>query len=91
MTEYVVYFGDEKSSAFVRLAMAQVEANGARLCEEIVRCRDCEHATISTLGVCKYCEMWALPDVDGYGCDSQVNLPLDFFCAYGKRKEGGDD
>ena len=58
--------------------------------EEIVRCGDCEHATISTLGFCKYCEMWALPDVDGYGCDSQVNLPLDFFCAYGKRKEGGE-
>lgn len=59
--------------------------------KEIVRCRDCEHATISTIGVCKYCEMWVLPDVDGYGCDSQVNLPLDFFCAYGKRKEGGDE
>lgn len=44
MTEYVVDFGDEKSSAFVRLAMAQAEANGARLCEEIVRCRDCKHA-----------------------------------------------
>ena len=58
---------------------------------KVVRCRDCEHATISTLGLCKYCEMWVLPDVDGYGCDSQVNLPLDFFCAYGKRKEGGDD
>ena len=59
--------------------------------EEIVRCRDCKYATISTLGFCKYCEMWVMPDVDGYGCDSQVNLPLDFFCAYGKRKEGGDD
>lgn len=57
---------------------------------KVVRCRDCEHATISTIGVCKYCEMWVLPDVDGYGCDSQVNLPLDFFCAYGKRKEGGE-
>lgn len=57
---------------------------------EIVRCRDCEHATISTLGFCKYCEMWVLPDVDGYGCDSRVNLPLDFFCAYGKRKESDE-
>ena len=43
MTEYVVCFGDEKSSAFVRLAMAQAEANGARLCEPIVRCRDCKY------------------------------------------------
>lgn len=43
MSEYIVDFGDEKSSAFVGLAMAQAEANGARLCEEIVRCRDCKH------------------------------------------------
>ena len=87
MTEYVVDFGDEKSSAFVRLAMAQAEANGARLCEEIVRCRDCKHANISSFGFCKYCEKFVLPDQDGYGPDPQVNLPLDFFCAYGERKE----
>lgn len=55
--------------------------------EEIVRCRDCKHATISTLGFCKYCEMFVLPNNDGYGCDSQVNLPLGFFCAWGVRKD----
>ena len=55
--------------------------------EEIVRCRDCKHATISTIGFCKYCEMFVLPDTDGYGADPQVNLPLDFFCAYGERRE----
>ena len=54
--------------------------------EEIVRCRDCRHATISTTGVCKYCEMFVLPDTDGYGADAQVNLPLDFFCAWGERR-----
>ena len=53
--------------------------------EPIVRCRDCKHATISATGVCKYCEMFVLPDVDGYGADPQVNLPLDFFCAWGER------
>jgi hypothetical protein len=88
MTEYVVDFGDEKSSAFVRLAMAQAESNGARLCEEIVRCRDCRYATISSLGLCKYCEKFVLPDQDGYGPDPQVNLPLDFFCAYGELRDG---
>ena len=68
------------------------KANG-RLCEqinsmpEIVRCRDCKHATISTTGVCKYCEMFVLPDTDGYGADQQVNLPLDFFCGFAERKE----
>lgn len=81
----------------LHVIVAQLKTENARLKQQldampgIVRCRDCEHATISTLGLCKYCEMWVLPDVDGYGCDSQVNLPLDFFCAYGKRKEGGDD
>lgn len=55
--------------------------------KEIVRCRDCKHATISTLGFCKYCEMFMLPDTDGYGADPQVNLPLDFFCGFAERKE----
>ncbi len=59
--------------------------------EEIVRCGDCRHATISTTGVCKYCEMFVLPDVDGYGADSQVNLPLDFFCGFAERKEVNSD
>lgn len=54
---------------------------------EIVRCRDCKHATISTTGVCKYCEMFVLPDTDGYGADPQVNLPLEFFCGFAEHKE----
>ena len=52
--------------------------------EEIVRCRDCKHATISSLGYVKYCEKFVLPDEDGYGADPQVMLPLDFFCGYGE-------
>ena len=43
MSEYIVNFGDDKSSAFARLAMAEVACHGAKLCEEIVRCRDCKH------------------------------------------------
>ena len=80
MTEYVVYFGDEKSSAFVRLAMAQVEANGARLCEEIVRCRDCVHfEPTAKNGIChrsEFLPMWAEPNG---------------FCKWAERKEGGDE
>ena len=52
--------------------------------EEIVRCRDCKHATVSSLGYVKYCEMFVLPDEDGYGADPQVRLPLGFFCGYGE-------
>lgn len=40
-TEYVVDFGDCRSSAFVELNMALIEQNGAKLGEPIVRCRDC--------------------------------------------------
>ena len=57
--------------------------------ERIVRCRDCRHATVSSLGCVKYCEMFVLPDMDGYGADPQVCLPLDFFCGYGERR--GDE
>jgi len=61
--------------------------NGGELREEIVRCRDCKHANISSLGFCKYCEKFVLPDEDGFGPDPQVNLTLDFFCAYGERRK----
>ena len=54
--------------------------------EEIVRCRDCRHATITVNGKCKYCEMFWSPDTDGYGADSQLYLPGEFFCAFGERK-----
>lgn len=55
--------------------------------EEIVRCRDCKHATINIYGECKYCELLWLPDVDGYGADPQVRFPGDHFCAWGERRE----
>lgn len=55
--------------------------------EEVIRCRDCKFATINTSGMCKYCEVFWRPDVDGYGADPQVNLPGDFFCAWAERTE----
>ena len=85
--EYVVNFGSDKSIQFVKLSMAEVEHHGARLGEPIVRCRDCRHATVSGIGLVKYCEMFVLPDMDGYGADPQVMLPLDFFCGYGELRD----
>lgn len=79
MTEYIIDF-DEKSSAYMRILVSKTAMNKG----EIVRCRDCRHATISSLGLVKYCEMFVLPDEDGYGADPQVMLPLDFFCGYGE-------
>ena len=74
-TEYVVDFGDYRSNQFVRLNMALIEQNGSRLHERIVRCRDC--ANLNIVDKCP-CGFWALENLNG-------------FCAWGKRKEGGDD
>ena len=79
--------GDRMSEYVCELTAIDSETWDTEVREEIVRCRDCKHATISNLGHCKYCEMFVIPDMDGYGADPQVNLPLDFFCAYGERKE----
>lgn len=77
--------GDQ--SAWDWNARTPEQAVAVTLGEPIITCRDCRHATISTTGVCKYCEMFVLPDEDGYGADPQVNLPLDFFCGFAERKE----
>lgn len=70
-TEYVVDFGDCRSSAFVGLAMAECANHGARLNERIVRCRDCEY--LNLVSKCP-CGFYALEDMDGY-------------CKWGKRAE----
>ena len=70
MSEYIVDFGDEKSSAFVRLAMAQAEANGARLREKIVRCRDCDYGLYDGKTCCRidpgFDEYWFEVEPDGF-------------------------
>lgn len=66
--------GDEYELAYIRKAEAMDR-------EPVVRCRDCKFAIINSLGDCKYCEkFW---DTDG---DAQLNLPGDFFCAWGERR-----
>lgn len=74
MSEYIVNFGDDKSSAFVRLAMAEVACHGAKLREEIVRCRDCRHF--------KKGEEEQPIDWCGYFHDEVTPLG---FCAWGER------
>lgn len=90
MSEYVIHWAGIGSRIVELLAggtppwkIAKV-LRAERLREPIVRCRDCKHATISSLGYVKYCEMFVLPNEDGYGADPQVMLPLDFFCGYGE-------
>lgn len=48
--------------------------------EPVVRCKDCKHS-------------WE--DISGLCCSNRVcidlNVPCDFYCAYGERKNGGDN
>lgn len=80
MSEYVIHAEDAKTLYGNTDFPFPLDAY---LREKVVRCRDCRHATISSLGYVKYCEKFVLPDEDGYGANPQVNLPFDFFCAYG--------
>lgn len=77
MSEYIVDFGDEKSSAFVRLAMAQAETNGARLCEEVVRCKDCAHGMREGTICAVLTHDWE---------DYWFNVEPEGFCKWGERK-----
>ena len=49
---------------------------------EIVRCKDCKHATMTSDGkMCKYCAM----DTDDFGNQRDVYHDADWFCADGER------
>lgn len=74
MSEYIVNFGDDKSSAFVRLAMAEVACHGAKLREEIVRCRDCKYYMHSSWHRCDLHSIAHEVEPDG-------------FCAWGERRD----
>lgn len=63
---------------------------------QVVRCRDCKHGHITINGKsCKWCDLIATHDIDGNepnnGYDPEPYFDADFFCAWGKRKEDGDD
>lgn len=77
-TEYVVDFGDYRSNAFVKLSMALIEQNGAKLGERIVRCCDCKYAEIDQSDH-EYREpLW---------CDFHcMDVKPGNFCSWGKRR-----
>ena len=74
--ERVVDFGDERSGAFVGLAMADACAHGASLREEIVRCRHCKWFDAPRL--CRR----------DMSCDEiAVDVEPNGFCAWGERRD----
>ena len=86
-TEYVVDFGDNRSSKFVSLSMALIERNGAKLNERIVRCRDCRYATDRWSAYhgdnVTYCERFV--HLAGYNQSAYVEP--NGFCAWGERRD----
>lgn len=87
MSEIIVSVPSEQFEWFMDRFDGDVLMFGYQVTGEIVRCKDCKFAALNSLGECKYCEKFWRPDVDGYGADPQVNLPGDFFCKFGERKE----
>ena len=45
---------------------------------EVVRCKDCIHASMTSDGTCKYCAVWFQ--------DEALYLDGDYYCADGERK-----
>lgn len=53
---------------------------------EVVRCKDCKHASLTYDGECKYCQRWK----EKYDGESvSLYLDGDFYCAWGERREDG--
>ena len=48
---------------------------------EIIRCKDCKYARLTTDGSCKYCDIW-FPDEAEY-------MDGDYYCASAERKSNG--
>jgi ribosomal protein L32 len=74
MKEYIV-------QAYAQETIDSFDAHNA---PEIVRCKNCKHATMTSDGkMCKYCEM----DTDDFGDQREVYHDADWFCADGERKD----
>lgn len=86
MPEYVTDFGD-KSSAFVRLAMAEAVSHGAVLKEEIVRCGDCRYASAGEAVISGNWQHGNCHNPRFRGSLHGANARADGFCAWGERRD----
>ena len=88
MSEYIVDFGDDGKST-VRIAMAK--QHGAVVRGELVRCRDCKHYRD---GIGENGRRYSEPhcgEIGALAYGALFEVSEDCYCAWGKRKEGGDD
>ena len=56
---------------------------------EIVRCKDCKHAVLTTSGEVKYCKCWQSDEDGTYGGDP-LYLDGNYYCADGERRDGDE-
>jgi hypothetical protein len=84
MSEYIVEVSDLEESYYKYSDVKPETVFGHRLRERIVRCRDCEYGI-----------HFFHHDDERWQCTNEMLEGLDvfsdFFCAWGERKEGGDD
>lgn len=75
--------GSSITKAFI-LAMVKTRSATPTIdAVQVVRCRDCIHATMTADGqMCKYCEI----DTDDFGDQREVYHHADWYCADGERR-----
>ena len=69
--------GEVPSSLALNMAIKALEQ------PEIIRCKDCKYANMTTDGECKYCDIW-FPD-------EKVYMPGDYYCGSAERRGKADD
>ena len=86
-TEYVVDFGDTRSNQFVRLNMALIEQNSAKLRERIVRCCDCRYYQHNNFPRCDLYSIAHEVEPDGYCAWAERRDPEWLMCKCGEEME----
>lgn len=70
---------DEQGCGLLEDVIWEVDAQPTADVAPVVRCKDCKHSWEDISGLC--CS---------HGVCVDLNVPGDFYCAYGKRKDVGD-
>lgn len=89
MAEYI-----EKNVAIVRLTALEIGIPCATMTDAKLQIADTPAADVVPVVRCKDCKhSWE--DISGLCCSYRVcidlNVPRAFYCAYGERKDGGDN
>ncbi len=92
MAEYVMEYDGWAEGIPVGEYLKVRDAMHARKREEVVRCRDCKHSSVSFDETRTTCRYWSMNDYDdsesSHGYTLYPVVQPDGFCAWGKRKEG---